>query len=139
MFYNAKNGYNIYYTEEHDGGYWSIRSQDDSELVYIESHEENGPYPAWDTLWDLENDVLTDLEVMVYIHCSATFSPSSVPTHVPTDVPTYDPTTLDPSPMPTAEPTIAPSDFPTEAPTELCVALYVKDADGVITKFDGEF
>jgi len=139
MFYNAKNGYSIYYSEENDGGYWSIRSEEDSELIYIESDEENGPYPAWDTFWDLENHVLTDLEVMVYIHCSATFSPSAIPTHVPTDIPTYDPTTLDPSPMPTAEPTFAPSDSPTEAPSEPCVALYVEDADGVITKFDGEY
>jgi len=139
MFFNAKNGYSIYYTKENDDGYWSIRSEEDSELIWIESDEYNGAYPAWDTFWDLENHVLTDLEVMAYIHCSGTFSPSSIPTHVPTDTPTYDPTTLDPSPMPTAEPTYAPSDSPTEEPSEPCIALYVESTDGENTKFDGGY
>merc|ERR1719357_774412 len=138
MFYNSKNGYGIYYTEENDDGYWSIRSED-SELIWIESDRNNGAYPPWDAFWDLENHVLTDLEVAVKINCSSTFSPSSTPTQMPTDGPTYEPTSLNPSPMPTAEPTFEPSVSPTEAPSEQCVALYVEDEDGEITKFDGEY
>merc|ERR1719233_2208603 len=138
MFYDSKNGYSIYYTEENDGGYWSIRSED-PDLIWIENNGDNGAYPPWDSFWDLENHALTDLEVMVKVSCLATFSPSSIPTHMPTDGPTYDPTTLNPSPMPTAEPTFAPSHSPTAAPSELCVALYVEDEDGQITKFDGKY
>jgi len=139
MFYDAHNGYGIYYTDDTDGGYWSIRSEEDIDLVYVESTEDNGMYPPFDTYWDLENHVLTDLEVMVRISCSATFSPSSVPTHVPTDRPTFDPTTLDPSPMPTQEPTFKPTDYPTESPSEACIALYVEDVNGEVTKFNGEY
>ena len=101
--------------------------------------EYNGAYPAWETSWNLENHVLTDLEVMVRISCSATFSPSSIPMHIPTDGPTADPTTLDPSPMRTLEPTYEPTDLPTEAPTESCIALYIVDKDGEITKINGEY
>ena len=31
MFYNSRNGYSIFYNEG-DGGFWSIRSEEDTEL-----------------------------------------------------------------------------------------------------------
>ena len=138
MFYNSNNGYSIFYNND-DGGYWSIKNEQDTELIYVMNNEYNGAYPAWETSWNLENHVLTDLEVMVRISCSATFSPSSIPMHIPTDGPTADPTTLDPSPMRTLEPTYEPTDLPTEAPTESCIALYIVDKDGEITKINGEY
>jgi len=137
MFVNGINGYAIYYTR--NGGYWSIRSEDDADLIYVENTEDNGKYPPFDSYWDLENHVLTDLEVMISIGCSATFSPSSTPTHIPTDGPTFDPTTLNPSPMPTQEPTFEPTELPTEAPSEACMALYIEDLDGETLKFNGEY
>jgi len=139
MFYDSSNGYSIFYTKESDGGYWSIRNEQDTQLIYVENNEDNGAYPTWDTVWDLENHVLTDLEVMVLINCSDTFSPSIVPTYIPTGIPSPDPTTLDPTPMPTLEPTFRPTVSPSEAPSEFCHALYVKGEDGEITKFDGEY
>lgn len=139
MYYDSNNGYSIFYTNDISGSYWSIRNEQDTDLIYVENVEDNGAHPAWDTLWDLENHVLTDLEVMVSINCSDTFSPSLIPTYIPTDAPTADPTTLDPSPMPTLEPTYEPTKSPTEAPSEFCHALYVEDEDGEITKFDGEY
>jgi len=139
MFYDSNNGYSLFYTKDNDGGYWSIRNEHDSELIYVENREDNGAHPAWDTLWDLENHVLTDLEVMVRINCSDTFSPSIIPTYIPSDVPTANPTSLNPSPMPTIIPTYLPTESPTEGPTELCLALNIKDENGEITKFDGEY
>merc|ERR1719320_847365 len=138
MFYNSENGYSIYYTIARDSGYWSIRSEDDK-LIYVENGEDNGAYPAWETDWDLENHVLSDLEVMVRIGCFSTFTPSQLPSYGPTEAPTEDPTTLDPTPMPTDHPTSAPTDSPTENPTESCVALLIEDQHGEVTKFDGTF
>jgi len=139
MFYDSNNGYSIFYTKANDGGYWSIRNEQDNDLFYVVNSEKNGAYPALDTLWDLENHVLTDLEVMVRINCSDTVSPSVIPSYIPSDAPTVDPTTLDPTPMPTPEPTNMPTEFPTEAPTEFCLALYIEDEDGEIVKFDGGY
>jgi len=138
MFYNSENGYSIYYTEDGDSGFWSIRSEDD-DLIHVESNEDNGAYPPWEEEWDLENHVLTDLEVMVTIGCLSTFSPSQLPSNVPTPIPTEEPTTLDPTPMPTLPPTFDPTDSPTENPTESCIALFIKDQDGDVTKFDGSY
>jgi len=108
-------------------------------LIWVSSTEDNGAYPAWNTYWDLENHVLTDLDVMVKINCSESFSPSTFPTHVPTDDPTLEPTTLEPSPMPTFYPTVYPSRTPTKAPTEACIALEIVEQNGEITKYDGTF
>jgi len=137
MFSNSKNGYSIYYTRR-DGGFWSIRSEN-PDLIHLENSEDNGAYPPFDAYWDLENHVLTDLDVYVRINCSDTFSPSSKPTYVPTDAPTLDPTTLNPSPMPTETPTNKPTELPTAAPSEPCQALYIEDLDSEVTKFNGEY
>jgi len=139
MYYDSNNGYSIYYTNAVAGGYWSIRNEQDKDLIYVENSENNGAYPVFESNWDLENHALTDLQVMVSINCSDTFSPSLIPTYIPTESPTADPTTLDPSPMPTLEPTYEPTKSPTVAPSEFCHALYVEDEDGEVTKFDGEY
>jgi len=139
MYYDSNNGYSIYYTDDDAGGYWSIRNEQDTDLVYVENSESIGAYPVFDSFWDLENHVLTDLKVMVSINCTDTFSPSLIPTYIPTDAPTADPTTLDPSPMPTLEPSYEPTKSPTEAPSEFCHALYIEDYNGEINKFDGEY
>jgi len=137
MYTNAENGYSIYYTES-DDGFWSIRSEDE-ELIWVESGQNNGAYPPWNSLWNLENHVLTDIEVMVNINCSESFSPSTFPTTVPTAQPTVDPTSLAPSPMPTLDPTFDPTQAPTMAPTESCVALEIVERDGEIVKYDGTY
>merc|ERR1739838_507298 len=82
MYHDSNNGYSIFYTDD-NAGYWSIRNEQDTELIYVENDEDNGAHPAWDSLWDLENHVLTDLKVMVRINCSETFSPSLIPTYIP--------------------------------------------------------
>jgi len=137
MFHNQNNGYSIYYTDN-DDGYWSIKSED-AELIWVENSAYNGAYPPWESNWDLENHVLSDLEVMIVINCSESFSPSTFPTSQPTNPPTtLDPTLL-PSPMPTAEPIYSPTLLPTQVPTETCVSLEVVDQDGEVTKFDGTY
>jgi len=136
MFYNSNNGYSIYYTDNGEDSYWSIRSEN-SDFIWIENSEYNGAYPPWDSNWDLENHVLTDLNVHAVINCSDSFSPSSLPTSQPTNPPTTVEPTLLPSPMPSAEPIYEPTLRPTEVPTETCVALEVSDQVGEITKYDG--
>lgn len=138
MYTNANNGYSIYYTENSNGDYWSIRSEDEN-LIWVESFEYNGAYPPWDVQWDLQNHPLDDLTVMVMINCSESFSPSSFPTSVPTKHPTTEPTSLEPSPMPTSDPTPYPTDTPTTAPTDPCVALEILEQTGSEAKFDGTY
>jgi len=138
MWTNGNNGYNIYYTEDSSGNYWSIRSENDS-LIWVESAEDNYQYPPWDTYWDLQNHPLDDLTVMVMINCSDSFSPSSFPTNVPTKDPTVEPTTLEPTPMPTRDPTTYPTDTPTVSPTDACIALEISEQTGAETKYDGTY
>jgi len=138
MFYNSINGYSIYYTDAGGDSYWSIRSED-SDLIWIENVEYNGAYPPWDSNWDLENHILTDLNVHAVINCSISFSPSTFPTSQPSNAPTTSEPTLLPSPMPSAEPIYEPTLLPTEVPTETCVAFEVTDQDGEITKYDGTY
>jgi len=138
MWTNGNNGYNIYYTEDNSGDYWSIRSEDE-ELIWVESSEDNKQYPPWDTYWDLQNHPLDDLTVMVMINCSESFSPSSFPSNVPTKNPTLPPTSLEPTPMPTLEPTLHPTDSPTVTPTEPCIALEIMEQTGTETKYDGTY
>jgi len=138
MYTNADNGYSIYYTEDSNGDYWSIRSENE-ELIWVESSEHNYEYPPWDTYWDLQNHPLDDLKVMVMINCSDSFSPSSFPTNVPTKTPTIQPSSLEPSPMPTFDPTSHPTDTPTIPPTEACIALEIFEQTGTETKYDGTY
>jgi len=138
MYYNSNNGYSLYYTDDGDDSYWSIKSED-TELIWVSNAEDNGLYPAWDSYWDLENHVLADLNVHVMINCSESFTPSSFPTSVPTKPPTTLEPTLLPTPMPTEEPIFEPTLHPTQVPTETCTALEVTDQDGEITKYDGTY
>jgi len=138
MYANPGNGYSIYYTEDTDGDYWSIRSENES-LIWVQSSEYNGAYPPWDSRWNLENHPLDELTVMVMINCSESFSPSLLPTSVPTKLPTAEPTSLEPSPMPTADPTPRPTDTPTEDPTEACIALEIAETTGTVSKYDGTY
>jgi len=138
MYHNANNGYSIYHTEDNDGNYWSIRSEDE-DLIWVESSEYNGAYPPWDTYWDLQNHPLDDLTVMVMINCSESFSPSTFPTNVPTNDPSAEPTSLEPSPMPTSDPSEHPTDSPTQRPTEACIALEIVEQSGSESKYDGTY
>jgi len=135
MYSNSENNYDLYYTEVYDGGFWSIRSEDDS-LFWVKSSEYNGPYPAWSANWDLQYHSADDFDVSIMINCSESFSPTTVPTSVPSSVPTLEADTLQPSKMPTFLPTNRPSGVPTPAPSGPCTALYIDDIDGI---FNGTF
>jgi len=138
MYTNSDNGYSIYYTEDNNGNYWSLRSEDE-DLIWVESFQYNGAYPPWDAHWDLQNHPLDDLVVMVMINCSHSFSPSTYPTTVPTKHPTVEPTSLEPSPMPTLDPTADPTDSPTAGPTDPCITMEILEQTGAESKFDGTY
>jgi len=131
MYSNSENNYDIYYTEAKDGGFWSIRAEDDS-LIWVTSTVYNGPYPSFDTSWDLQYHSSNDLRVPIKINCSESFSPTTFPTGIPSSVPTSEGETLKPSLMPTSEPTKTPSGLPTSAPTEICFALYIEDSESML-------
>jgi hypothetical protein len=138
MFRNSISGYSIYYTDDGDDSYWSIRSEDEN-LIWVQNSDYNGRYPSWDSQWDLQNHVLSDLKVHAVINCSESFTPSSSPTSLPTKPPTtLEPTPI-PSPMPTPIPSSDPTRGPTQVPTGTCVALEVRDQEGEITKYDGTY
>merc|ERR1719419_199425 len=138
MYANPVNGYSIYYTEDDDGDYWSIKSENES-LIWVETSAYNGAHPPWDSHWDLENHPLDDLKVMIMINCSESFSPSSFPTNMPTKQPTVEPTSLEPSPMPTSDPTPHPTVTPTEGPTDACIALEINEQTGTDDTYDGTY
>lgn len=130
MWSNSENGFDIYYDTDVGGNFWSIRSEVDSSY-WVSSLEDNGPYPAWDTIWDLQHEFSNDLGVPIKINCSESFSPSVSPTSIPSPVPTFEDETLHPSNMPTRQPTNLPSALPTDAPSEACPALDIQDNDGI--------
>merc|ERR1712061_580821 len=105
-------------------------SEDDASY-WVTSLEDNGPYPSFDTTWDLQHEYSNDLEVAITINCSGSFSPSVSPTSVPSPAPTFEDETLHPSKMPTSQPTNLPSALPTEAPSEPCPALDIEDYEGI--------
>lgn len=139
MYYNSNNAYYILYNRGSDeDNTWAIRSEDEG-LIWVETTEENGPYPPFDSRWDLMNHILPDLEVHVHINCSESFSPSTFPTAAPTAFPTTKGTTLEPTPMPTAPPSNRPTYEPTRIPTAECTALVVVGQDGEVSKYDGTY
>jgi hypothetical protein len=140
MYYNSNNGYYILYTNRgnDEDSTWAIRSEDE-ELIWVETTERNGPYPPFESRWNLMNHILPDLEVSVNINCTQSFSPSTFPTPAPTGVPTSKGTTLEPSPMPTAQPSNIPTDEPSQVPTAECTALVVVGQDGEVSKYDGTY
>jgi len=135
MYSNSENSYHIYYTEVNDGGFWSIRSEDDS-LLWVKSTENIGPYPSFDTSWMLQYHSSNDFKVPIMINCSESFSPTTSPTAIPSPVPTMEGVTLQPSVMPTPAPTILPSGVPTSVPTDTCFALYIEDSE---RKYNGTY
>jgi len=135
MYSNSENYYDIYYTKVKGGGYWSIRSEDDSAL-WVLSTENNGPYPSFDTSWDLQFHSSNDIKVPIKINCSESFSPTTFPTSIPSSVPTSEGETLHPSIMPTFPPSNLPSQLPTSEPTETCLSLHIEDSEG---KYNGSY
>jgi hypothetical protein len=138
MYYNVNNQYYILYTNKgsHEDSTWSIRSEDEV-LIWVETSEENGPYPPFHAQWDLKNHLIGDLEVDVYINCSESFSPSVFPTPVPTELPTSRGISLNPTPMPTAYPTSKPTLIPTLVPTDECTAISVTGSNSEVIKYGG--
>jgi len=129
MWSNSENGFDIYYDSDDGVNFWSIRSENDASY-WVTSLEDNGPYPSFDTTWDLHHEYSNDLGVTITINCSGSFSPSVSPTLVPSPAPTFEDETLHPSKMPTRQPTNLPSALPTEAPSEPCPALDIEDYEG---------
>jgi len=135
MYSNTENNYDLYYSTDNAGNFWSIRSEDDS-LYWVMSSEENGPYPSWYSIWDVQYESTNDFRIPITINCSESFSPSQSPTSVPSSVPTPEDETLSPTKMPTDVPTNPPSDSPTHPPSEPCIALFIEDVDG---KYNGTY
>jgi len=135
MYSNTENNYDIFYTQDNSGNFWSIKSEYYTSF-WIISTEDNGPYPSWDTIWNLHYNSSNDLGVPVKINCSESFSPTSFPTEVPSALPTHEEETPHPSVMPTKMPTGQPSSFPTREPSEPCTALYIDDPEAM---FNGTF
>jgi len=140
MYYNSDNGYYILYTNKgsDEDSTWSIRSEDE-DLIWLETMEENGPHPPFDSHWNLMNHVLGDLQVMVGINCSDTFSPTTFPTPAPTPLPTWESISLNPTPMPTSHTSNRPTSSPTLIPTAECTAISVSGSDSEVFKYDGTY
>merc|ERR1719233_1668184 len=96
MYSNTENNYDIYYTLGKSGDFWSIRSEDNT-LYWVMSSEDNGPYPSWHSVWNIQYQFSTDLGVDITINCSESFSPTKFPSPVPTHMPTSEGETLNPS------------------------------------------
>jgi len=140
MYYNSNNAYYILYTDRgnDEDSTWAIRSEDE-DLIWVETAEENGPYPPFDSSWDLMNHVLSDLKVSVHMNCSASFSPTTFPTPLPTSLPSAKGTTLEPTPMPTAVPSRRPTEEPTGQPTAECTAMVVVGQSREVARYDGTY
>jgi len=130
MYSNTENNYDLYYSTGNTGNFWSIRSEDDA-LYWVKSSAENGPYPSWYTIWDVQDESTSDFGIAITINCSESFSPSQSPTHVPSSMPTTKDETLSPTKMPTNVPSNPPSAFPTNSPSEPCIALFIDDVEGI--------
>jgi len=135
MYSNTENNFDIFYTQDNGGNFWSIMSEYGSPF-WIVSYEDNGPHPSWDTTWDLHYETSDDLGVPIKINCSESLSPSLSPTTIPSALPTLKGETLHPSIMPTNMPTHQPTGPPTRAPSEPCAALYIEDLEGM---FNGTY